>query len=161
VHGHWVLQVKNADGSLGERREFDNALVTDDTYVFGDQIMAGLLSGNLSAGDPSIALIQPPVTGTPSSYCGGLANNTAANNTCFGLTTSASGLIGTGPANTVPNFAKCIPFKRYTSAVTAPLFTSSGGMTLLEFIGVLPKMLYFYNNSGSTVTPVFSPAVRC
>ena len=28
VHGHWVLQVKNADGTLGERREFDNSLVT-------------------------------------------------------------------------------------------------------------------------------------
>ncbi len=28
VHGHWVLQVKKADGTLGERREFNNSLTT-------------------------------------------------------------------------------------------------------------------------------------
>jgi hypothetical protein len=45
VHGHWVLQVKNADGTPGERREFDNSLVTSGTMMTGDQILAALLSG--------------------------------------------------------------------------------------------------------------------
>ena len=27
VHGHWVIEVRNPDGSLAERREFENALV--------------------------------------------------------------------------------------------------------------------------------------
>ena len=26
VHGHWIIEVKNPDGTLAERREFDNAL---------------------------------------------------------------------------------------------------------------------------------------
>jgi hypothetical protein len=26
VHGHWIIEVRNPDGSLAERREFDNAL---------------------------------------------------------------------------------------------------------------------------------------
>jgi hypothetical protein len=29
VHGHWTIEVKNPDGTLAERREFDNALATD------------------------------------------------------------------------------------------------------------------------------------
>jgi hypothetical protein len=28
VHGHWVLEVKNPDGSVAERKEFENSLVT-------------------------------------------------------------------------------------------------------------------------------------
>jgi hypothetical protein len=29
IHGHWVMQVLNADGTLAERREFDNALTSN------------------------------------------------------------------------------------------------------------------------------------
>ena len=36
VHGHWVLQVKNPDGTLGERREFENSLVTT-YYTYNGQ----------------------------------------------------------------------------------------------------------------------------
>jgi hypothetical protein len=39
VHGHWVINVKNPDGTLAEHREFDNSL-TD-----GGQMLVGLLSG--------------------------------------------------------------------------------------------------------------------
>jgi hypothetical protein len=60
VHGHWVLQVKNADGTPGERREFDNSLVTSGTMMTGDQILAALLSGNASAGGIAVALISGP-----------------------------------------------------------------------------------------------------
>ena len=31
IHGHWVLEVKGADGKVRDRREFDNSLVT--TYT--------------------------------------------------------------------------------------------------------------------------------
>lgn len=38
VHGHWVIEVRNADGTLHERREFENALHKD-----GSLLLAGLL----------------------------------------------------------------------------------------------------------------------
>lgn len=37
VHGHWVIEVRNSDGSMAQRREFENALVSD-----GAGILAGL-----------------------------------------------------------------------------------------------------------------------
>lgn len=33
VHGHWTIEVRNPDGALVERREFDNALVTPGTLA--------------------------------------------------------------------------------------------------------------------------------
>jgi hypothetical protein len=41
VRGHWTIDVKNADGSLVSRHEFDNALVTGQNG--GDFVLAGLL----------------------------------------------------------------------------------------------------------------------
>ena len=39
VHGRWVIEVQNPDGTVVERREFNNALQSG-----GQQILAGLLS---------------------------------------------------------------------------------------------------------------------
>ena len=64
VHGHWVLQVKNADGTLGERREFNNSLVASGGMMTGDQVLASLLSGNASSGGLAIAFISGPTTTT-------------------------------------------------------------------------------------------------
>lgn len=35
VHGHWVIEVRDPDGSLAQRREFDNALMTTGVEVLG------------------------------------------------------------------------------------------------------------------------------
>jgi len=43
VHGHWVIEVRNADGSLAERREFENSLTSD-----GKQTLRQLLLGDYS-----------------------------------------------------------------------------------------------------------------
>ncbi len=51
VHGHWVIEVKNADGSVAERKEFENelALPGDEPYAgVGNRILAALLSRNFS-----------------------------------------------------------------------------------------------------------------
>lgn len=44
IHGHWVIDVKNADGSIAEHREFENALVP----MQGGSVLAGLLLGRIS-----------------------------------------------------------------------------------------------------------------
>lgn len=47
VHGHWTIVVRNADGSVASRNEFENALVTGGR---GDFILTGLLSRTLVSG---------------------------------------------------------------------------------------------------------------
>ncbi len=93
VHGHWVLEVKNPDGKLVERREFNNSLVTGGASLSGDQILAALLSGNASAGGFGIAFIAGPAATAgidTSSFCnapapGSLTPPQPAGIQCFGL----------------------------------------------------------------------------
>ncbi len=55
VHGHWTVEVRNPDGSLAERREFENALQT----TFGEQTLAKLLARTVTLGGWSIVLTAP------------------------------------------------------------------------------------------------------
>jgi len=48
VHGHWVLEVRNADGTLASRREFENALLAGGNV--GSGMLATVLSGGASVG---------------------------------------------------------------------------------------------------------------
>jgi hypothetical protein len=99
VHGHWVLQVKNADGTLGERREFDNSLSTIGVAISGDQILGALLSGNASPSDPSIALIDSsaPVT-DPTAVCDVRVSSSPLN--CVEIVTPTGNNITVFPAST-------------------------------------------------------------
>ena len=50
VHGHWIIEVRNPDGKLAPRREFENA------YPAGGAYLPSLLSGNNSPGGLSVLL---------------------------------------------------------------------------------------------------------
>jgi hypothetical protein len=78
IHGHWVLEVKNPDGKVADRREFNNSLVTPSTcstggtcaYVSGDQLLAALLSGDMTPGGLGVTLITGTTTGLdPTTFC--------------------------------------------------------------------------------------------
>ena len=101
IHGHWVLEVKGADGKVRDRREFDNSLVTTYTTVSptnsspvttsGAAYMAALLSGNIVPGDPAIGFVQGTLTGDPSLWCAPAANGpTNSKITCYTYTTARS-----------------------------------------------------------------------
>jgi hypothetical protein len=45
IHGHWVIEVRNPDGTLATRREFENSLETQ-----GQQNLAALLARAASGG---------------------------------------------------------------------------------------------------------------
>jgi hypothetical protein len=65
-----VLEVKNPDGKLVDRREFDNSLVTGGKYVSGDQLLAAILTGDLTPGGFAVALITGAIAGQdPTSLC--------------------------------------------------------------------------------------------
>ena len=47
VHGHWVIEVKNPDGKVTTRREFENSLAGPNGSD-GSNLLAGLLSDRKS-----------------------------------------------------------------------------------------------------------------
>jgi len=55
IHGHWVIDVRNPDGTLTTHREFDNALTSN-----GAQVLAKLLSRQNKAGRWAILLYANP-----------------------------------------------------------------------------------------------------
>jgi hypothetical protein len=74
IHGHWIIKVKNPDGTVVQHREFDNSLVGGPGLgmLSGDQLLAAMISGVGAAGGIGIALITGPVTTPgydPSAYC--------------------------------------------------------------------------------------------
>jgi hypothetical protein len=48
VHGHWVLEIRNRDGSVAQRKEFENSLATGTGN--GGALLATLLAGSASVG---------------------------------------------------------------------------------------------------------------
>ena len=64
VHGHWVIEVRNPDGGLVERREFDNALAPG-----GPQLLAQWL---LRSGSPARWVIELGDYSLPGPGQGGL-----------------------------------------------------------------------------------------
>jgi hypothetical protein len=47
VHGHWVLEVRNPDGSVAQRKEFENSLATGAGN--GGALLANILAGAANA----------------------------------------------------------------------------------------------------------------
>lgn len=85
VHGHWVIEVRNADGTLAERREFQNAL-----HGEGLQLLNGLLSGQASlTGTTPIGVwaVILRLDASSSDRCGVFSGTTVTNAVC---TTEAS-----------------------------------------------------------------------
>lgn len=58
VHGHWVIQVDNPDGSVATRREFENALTS-----LGPGLLAGVLGHQNSVGFWRISIQNLSPTG--------------------------------------------------------------------------------------------------
>jgi hypothetical protein len=74
VRGHWVVEVHNPDGTLVERREFDNALVPG-----GQQLLAQYLTGSA----PARWVVELGVYGGSTAICNGGTYNTFPQNYCL------------------------------------------------------------------------------
>lgn len=55
VHGHWVIEVRNPDGSLAARREFENSLSSGNNGN-GAALLAALLGRSLTGGSWGVVL---------------------------------------------------------------------------------------------------------
>jgi hypothetical protein len=58
MHGHWVIDVKNPDGSVAEHRDFENTIQNE-----GAEFLVGLMAGYTVPSDYGVT-VQPPVNGT-------------------------------------------------------------------------------------------------
>jgi hypothetical protein len=103
IHGHWVIQVKNADGTLGERREFDNSLTTvGGSEISGDQVLGMLLSGNAVTGDPAVAFSNnTAAVSDPGPICLNTDGKIAAGGPGCGLLTTTESLLYSNSGNTL------------------------------------------------------------
>lgn len=57
VHGHWIIDVRNPDGSLVTHREFENSLVTTSGTANGSMFLTGVLGRTITTGSWEINLI--------------------------------------------------------------------------------------------------------
>jgi hypothetical protein len=65
VHGHWVIDVRNPDGTLAQHRVFENSLQSG-----GSSVLVGMLGGYWVAGDIAILLFPPTGPGIcPANGC--------------------------------------------------------------------------------------------
>ena len=147
VHGHWIIEVKNPDGTTVARQEFENAI----DPVSGADILTGLLSGDYVAGGFFINLSGP--SGLCANVSGVIFGQTGpsgclivdARNTVFGSASCSSSLGGAcgsltySPTSSVPGST--------TAAVSG--YTLSGNVTLQT------------SAAGGTITYVGTGAILC
>ena len=67
VHGHWTIEVRNADGTLESRREVENALII--WTAGGQTLLAGLLTNYYSDPIWIVNLYGPDINGGASGPC--------------------------------------------------------------------------------------------
>jgi hypothetical protein len=165
VHGHWVLQVKNADGTLGERREFENSLVTTNdgtNTTSGSGMLAAALTGNAAVSDPGIGFVQGTLTGDQSTWCSYFGNVAPSGITCYGFTTTNS--LWNLTAQNIPaglvydslGLGISATFTPTVSIVLTGNFTVPGGLTQISAVQTLwgecvPESVSYVNPGGAVI----------
>jgi hypothetical protein len=146
IHGHWVLQMKNPDGTLGERREFNNSLITTNTpgsSSSGSAVLAAILSGNVTVADPAIGILQGTLSADPSLFC----LSVLSNQTCYLFTDAGSfwnnpGLVipsasGYGVQGIQLGMSKTVTFTPSASIGLSGNFTVPTGLTSIGGVQLL------------------------
>jgi len=143
VHGHWIMDVKNPDGTLVRHLDFHNSLVTVGITLSGDQLLGALLSGNITLSDPAIAFVPPTYVASGADapqYCNFQLFNPTA---CPVLTTPQSLYSSTGTGQFAPIFAPqtglraVITFSPTVNWVLTGNFTVPSGLTSISVVQTL------------------------
>jgi len=156
IHGHWVIEVKRKDGTVRDRREFENSYV-------GGYIMGLYLAGFDTPVDPAISIFSS--ANGPGSLCNGLQNvGAAVYNSC---TIFSSVTAGHGAVDTAIGYC-ALPGSCYSGLTTSLTSNGSGGytgwvltatiapITSGTFDTVATSLTGCYNsgyNSAATVSP--------
>jgi hypothetical protein len=163
VHGHWTIEVRNPDGTLADRREFENSL----SQPSGAQILAGFLNnaGATAAPTPffwAVTLAGPQTLSLtiPAGPCGtgnpcvigqsalslGAASISAPLPDAFNLTASLSGGTFTLGGSVVATTTSNIVSVATSTVALHPQLTS------------LPTLIYNQFTSTTLANPVIATA---
>lgn len=143
VHGHWTIEVKNPNGTVASRQEFENAIAGT-----GPDLLTGLISGEYTAGGFYVNLDTSAGAGSGNGLCGNFGRCTFYDSRITWIS-GAIGVLtytpnptgGTSPSSTVG----------YTlSGTVAP---SNGGTIVSVNEGIL-----LCANSASFAAGSYSPA---
>jgi hypothetical protein len=115
VHGHWIITVKNADGSVAEKRDFENALLTPTQLL-------ELLAGQAAAGD--LAIVATAAGNIPFCSTGGATSS--------GCTSFLSSSVGMGAFNCQTLGSLCIPSLTDINTNSTGLITLTGTMPVAQ-----------------------------
>jgi len=146
VHGHWIIEVKNPDGSLAKRVEFENSLVTPTNYpgasLTGSQALVAVLSG-VAALSPS----QAAALGFSSPWVIDLESvNSGDVSPCPGSTAFLKyALIGGLPGSS--STASCGTFAVITPQNISAIVTQSG----TNYVTSLPSQLVLSGTAPSAM----------
>jgi hypothetical protein len=150
IHGHWVIEVKNPDGTLVSHTEFENSLVNSSGYA----LMAGILSQNLTPGPWFIQIVSTPTA----PLCFG--------STLIGSTPPPAGvcaLLQVGPVQT--GFTVCpVPLSptNCLAGMPGPNVNLSGNTVLIGGNFTLPTASAFPAvGTGVTITQVLTGLGTC
>jgi len=150
MHGHWIIDVKNPDGTVAEHRDFENALLPT-----GANYLLGLMGGFYTPGNFMI-LLGPPVS--PTGFLGVapcISNGSqtgcgmvTATSTYPGLTYCASTLCATGLT------LYKVPSSTSTAGVVTPGSLAIIGAITANQAGVLGQVVTFYSACPALISPV-------
>jgi len=120
VHGHWIIDVRNPDGSLAQHRDFENSLAD------GGYFLTGAVSGYALIGGYFINLVGNACTPLTYGYSNCYIPQTGASNwecgvyyTCIGSLTAVPnfGIAGVTASSLVVSGSAVIPMAGTISAV--------------------------------------------
>jgi hypothetical protein len=140
VHGHWVIDVKNPDGTVAQHREFENSLSNAN-------VMVELLYGILVPQDFAILLYgsTPPCTVTTSTYPCVIAHS---------LTTL--------PANAICGTYYCVTGLTVTPTLgQSPSLVLAGNLTATQAGSISTVATYIGTCGSSTTTPTNTSPSSC
>jgi hypothetical protein len=154
VHGHWVIDVRNPDGSLAQHREFENSLTLNGTYV-----LAALLSGSAVPGNWAVLLGPASGNGpcTNSYTASGVSGTSEICEVVQTLTTAPAigdcqqNLCGAGLTLTLPGLNGVALTGTITANQTGTIGVVSSTMAVC-----LPNGTFYYQNTAiqsGTVSP--------
>ena len=173
IHGHWIMDLKNADGTVVDHRDFNNSLVTTGAEAQnGSSMLQALLAGTASMGGFAIALITGPATTTgidastfcapPSGSTGTTAPFAPAGITCYGFVTGPTAQTNFGTL--LPPVETGLTTTFPTTSVGIQLagnYTVPAGMTAIAAVQTYVALCYATTGTAGAFETANIPPSQC
>ncbi len=163
VHGHWIIEVKNPDGTVTEHRDFENSLITTGEPGTGQQTLVMLLSGNAAvtgwniylASESGAAPCAP--NNTENIACIVPATSTLPSGTSLGAENAPSTLTLSATISPVPPGGTCptvgaTTFSEICQSGTIDLVQTEPGLTAVSNNAISGTAYGYYLTSASDQT---------